>query len=347
MIATLLEIGDIHCRKSSFYSEGIKSFEEWFDKKFSDSARESTEIVIAGDFMHSIMFLPTAAAEACNLVNLFKRKASTIYVIPGNHDYGLSSYKVESSTPFLRELGVEVITEFCEYETKLGFKLLCDPWEFKKTHKQVSAQLEAAQDKEFDSVVTHWELEPMPNSSEFIDVTKLNTKTFACGHIHAHKQNPKYLGSILPNSISENKDEDQSVIRALVMDTENRSRFKVTDIDIPSFITLEKVTISTLSDIGKLPVNPKIFYKITYDGDIIHASDIRNQAKLYGIHVYKLDPIKKVSEEQELEENSIFAKDKLGSYTPVDILQFCKDQLDVTEEEYEWCLQFLKRRHSN
>lgn len=348
MIATLLEVGDIHCRKSVFYSEGIDSFKEWFDKKFPDESRATTEMLIAGDVLDSILFMPTAAAILESLSKLFHRKASHVYVIPGNHDYGLSGYKVESSTSYLRELGFIVFDTFGVYTTELGFKLLCAPWEFKRTIKDVNALLSAHKEESFDAIATHWELEPMFGSTEFVNLDGFKTKSFACGHIHAHKQNPKYLGSILPNSVSENKDEDQSVIRALIKNTEDDSKFKVVDIDVPSFITLQKVTVNTLADVSALPANPKVFYKISYDSDIIQGSDIRTQAKLHGIHIYKLESIKKEVEETSTPiDDSLFAKDKLGSYTPIDILQFCKDQLDLTEEEYEWTLQFLKRRHSN
>ena len=77
MIKALVGIGDIHLRKKDFFEVGIEKFEKWFDETFPNEAKENTEIILAGDIFDKIALLPSVAAEAVKLSNLFFKKAKT------------------------------------------------------------------------------------------------------------------------------------------------------------------------------------------------------------------------------------------------------------------------------
>src|SRR5574344_572623 len=124
MTKALIGIGDIHLRSKNYYKTGLKAFLDWFNKTFPDERREETEIVIAGDVLNKVAMLPFVAASTVNLFETLHKKAKNVYVILGNHDYGMSKYKVINTKDFLEKEGAIVIDTLCEYTTELGFKLL-------------------------------------------------------------------------------------------------------------------------------------------------------------------------------------------------------------------------------
>lgn len=337
----LVGIGDAHLRNRAFYKKGLRDFINWIDQTLPDSKKEDTEIVLAGDVLHRIYMLPTVSALALELFEMLHKKASTIYAILGNHDYGLNKYKVENSQVFLEKLGVVVINKFCDYETKNGFKLCCLPWVYGSSHSKVQKYIEEnTKDKTYDALVAHWELESVAGSPH-IDISSINTKAYFCGHIHSHDTNPQYLGSILPNSVAENKDYDHSVIRLLAKDMDT-GNVKQAEITIPSFLTLKKYTIQSLTDLKNLETNENIFYKIIHS-PIIDGKDVYIQARLLGLHVYKTEVLRE--EDEEIVSGSVkeFSIDKkYTSQNPADILTAYKDRLQLTDEEYTECLQIIE-----
>ena len=336
----LVGLGDAHLRNRAFYKKGLKDFIEWIDKTLPDSKKEDTEIVLAGDVLHRIYMLPLVSALALDLFAVLHKKAATIYAILGNHDYGLNKYKVESSQVFLEKLGVVVINKFCDYTTKNGFNLCCLPWVYGSSHAKVQKYIEEnTKGKSYDVLVAHWELESVAGSP-CIDISSIDTKAYFCGHIHSHDTNPQYLGSILPNSVAENKDYDHSVIRLLAKDTET-GNVKQAEITIPSFLTLKKQEIQSLTELKNLEVNENVFYKILHP-PIIDGKDVYVQARLLGLHVYKTEIIREDEESMisgEFKELSI--DKKYTSQNPKDILTAYKDKLGLTDEEYTDCCQII------
>lgn len=339
MIKTLIGIGDIHLRNKNFYRVGFKAFLDWFDKKFPDEARDSTEILLAGDVLNKVSMLPLVAASTVELFEVFHKKAKTVYVILGNHDYGLSKYKVISTKDFLEKEGAVVIEDFCEYKTKLGFNVLCLPWKYGASHAKVNAFIDSCDlSKEYDACTAHWELESL-YGSDFVDLSKVKAKTFMCGHIHSHKVNPKYLGSILPNSIAETKDSDKSIIRALSM-SETGDKWKEHELEIPNFLQLKTTTIQNLTDISHLSKEENCFYKILHPKTIA-TKDITAQAKLSEVNVYGTS----VLEEEKAEINLKADLESIKEYTTqshLDIINLYKDSLQIDNNLLGLCLQAIQ-----
>lgn len=283
----LIGIGDIHLRDSDFYTVGFSNFLKWFKQTIPDSFKDSTEIILAGDVLNKITMSPIVGSLAIQLFSTLHQKASTVYVILGNHDYGLNKYKVVNVKDFLEGLGAVVIDDLCEFQTKLGFNLLCLPWKYNCTHSQVNNFLQKldVKNKQYDVCTAHWELESL-FGSDFVDLQNVNATSYMCGHIHSHKSNPKYLGSILPNSISELKKNDASVVKILTKDQET-GVCKNNEFAIPSFIDIERVLITDLTDLQKLQSRLDLFYEIIHD-DTISKKDIKNQMKLLNLQIYGL-----------------------------------------------------------
>ena len=337
----LVGIGDAHLRNRAFYKKGLKDFINWIDQILPDSKKEDTEIILAGDILHRVYMLPLVSALALDLFEILHRKASTVYAILGNHDYGLNKYKVVNSQVLLERMGVVVINKFCDYITKNGFNLCCLPWVYGSSHAKVQKYIEEnTKGKSYDALVTHWELESVAGSP-YIDISSIDTKAYFCGHIHSHDTNPQYLGSILPNSVAENKDYDHSVIRLLAKDMDT-GNVKQAEMTIPSFLTLKKCTIQSLTDLKNLEVNENVFYKICHS-PIINDHDVYVQARLLGLHVYKTEPIREDEEAFEPGEFKELSIDKkYTSQDPKDILTAYKDKLGLTDEEYTDCLQIIE-----
>jgi hypothetical protein len=335
---TLVGIGDIHLRNKSFYKMGLKSFLTWLDKTLPDDKRDSTEILLAGDILNKVNMLPFAAASTVTLMELLHRKASTVYVILGNHDYGLSKYKVINTKPFLEKNGVVVIDQLCEYTTKLGFSLLCLPWCYGVSHDQVNKFIQSTiSGKHYNVCTAHWELESCYGSN-FVDVNNVPADAFMCGHIHSHKYNNKYLGSILPNSIAEAKDNDQSVLRFFTKTDDDKK--VVSDITIPNFLSLRQVEIKQLSDLKELDSGLEVFYKIIYPAELTN-NDIINQAKLCGIKVYETQQ----ADVENVDLGNVSNLGQVSEYvvqTHLDILKNYKDVLKIDDSVYNLCVQAIQ-----
>lgn len=320
----LIGIGDIHLRNKAYYQEGLAKFANWFDSKFPDNFKNNTEIILAGDIFNKVSMLPSTAARAIDLFNLFYKKASTVYAILGNHDYGLSKYKIVNTKAFLEKNNIVVIDDLCEFQTKLGFNLLCLPWKYATTHQTVNKFLEDKKSREYDACIAHWELESLYGST-FVELKDIKAKAFMCGHIHSHKTNPKYLGSILPNNIEEVKDNDPSIIKVLL---EKEDTSKVVDFEIPNFVNLQSVKIETLADINNLEKG--IYYKILYPKNL-SIKDINNQAKLAGINIYSLTKLLTDKLDIDLNKNLSNIKEYTAQ-SHQEILQAHKASLNIDEE---------------
>lgn len=283
MVCSLVGLGDIHTRNKPFYRYGFKEFLKWLDQKFPDESKETTEFFLAGDILNKVSMVPPTSADLIELDKVLKRKARTIYVILGNHDYGLTNYKVVSAEELLVSLGWVVITENQVLTTGLGFKVLCLPWQPSVSFAALNEYVESLKGTQFDAFVSHWDLDFSFSEDSFIKTQEVQTLAFMGGHIHSHKWNNKYLGSILPNSSAENKEQDRSVVRVVIKDFET-NKHKVVDLEIPSFVRLPKVYIKDLSELDSLEKSPDIFYKF-----ISNILNLKIEAKKRGLQVYKIE----------------------------------------------------------
>lgn len=338
MIKSLIGLGDVHLRNEDFYMTGLKGFSEWFDKKFPDSGKDSTELVLAGDVLNKVLMLPRVGASAIDLFALLHRKASTVYVVLGNHDYGLNKYKVINIKPFLEKENIIVIDDLCEYTTKLGFELLCLPWKYGATHTHVNSFIANLSPKEYDACIAHWELESL-YGSDFVDLSKVNAKSFMCGHIHQHSVNSKYLGSILPNNIEEKKDTDPSIVRVLVKDSES-GKFKNYDIDIPSFLQLRSIKIDSLTDLNSLEKGENIFYKIFYT-KTLSIKDVKDQAKILGINIYSVEATVDKKSDTDLKNDLENIKEYVAQ-SHEDLLKLYAEKLGLDSNLINLCTQAIQ-----
>lgn len=331
----LMGIGDIHLRDKAFYKKGIDGFLQWFDSKIPDTKKDCTEIMIAGDIFDRISLLPETSALAIKFFDVLRRKASTVYTILGNHDYGLTQYHVKNVTPFLKKLHVQVIEEPCTIETKLGFRILCLPWAYNLSHVKINEYIKNnCTGQSYDACVSHWEISPLFDSPN-IDLSEVQSASFYCGHIHSHSADNKYLGSILPNSIPEVKENDNSILRMLVKKDDGTCITK--DLTIPSFISIKTLHIQSLADLDQYSnvVNNNVFFKIKYNTNLT-VTNIENKCNLLNIQVYSIEPEHKEEEEDVnilLQEN--FLNNKV--YVPKnhkDLLQKYAGQFTLSEKEF-------------
>lgn len=336
MIKALVGIGDIHLRKKDFFEVGIEKFEKWFDETFPNEAKENTEIILAGDIFDKIALLPSVAAEAVKLSNLFFKKAKRVYAILGNHDYGLHRYRVENSKKLLDELGFIVIDNLTTLTTENGFRVLCLPWVYNTSLGKVNEFIKQNENENFDAVCAHWELEPL-FGDEFMDLSNVKTNSYMIGHIHSHNSNPKYLGSVLPNSVAEGKELDNSVIKMLCKDFD-QNKSKEREVPIPSFVSISEVVIQSLEDLSSLQKDSSVFYKIFHPATITEKS-VKTQAELLGLNIYSLEKIHEEGSEELNTEVEIKEYTKTG---PEDLIELYAEALNITEEEKIACLQVIR-----
>lgn len=330
----LMGIGDIHLRDKPFYKKGLNNFLEWFDSKIPDNKRDCTEIILTGDIFDKISLYPETSALAIKFFKTLHKKASTVYSILGNHDYGLTQYHIKNTTPFLKKLNVQVIEEPCTITTNLGFKLLCLPWAYNFTHAKMNDYIKKNCDQQYyDACISHWEIDSLFGSS-CIELNNVQSKVFYCGHIHSHATNPYYLGSILPNNISEIKTEDFSVLRMLVQKDDNNCITK--DLPIPSFISIKSTHIHSLTDLENIQnQDSTIFFKIYYD-PAISLNDIENKSKVLGLQVYSIEPEgKEEIEIPSLQEDFLLNKEVYIPKSHTDLLQRYAKQFKLSEKEFE------------
>ena len=284
MIDLLISFGDVHIRKDTWYKVGFSKFIEFLEKTLPDNNREHTEIVLPGDIVENIYLYPETCAMVTLLISTLNRKAKTIYVILGNHDYGLVYYKIKSLKPLLESLGVIVIDELSEVKTELGFELLCVPHDPSQTFEVLNEKLKQYTEKTYDCFISHRELKPMPDSTDFMDISNIKTNCFCCGHIHSHKNDNRYLGSILPNKVNEVKENDPSVLRIYRKDSKTYK-----DFELPVFVNIEKVFVQTSTDILNLAKKPDTFYYIMIVGNTLTIKDAKHYCELSNIPLYDCD----------------------------------------------------------
>lgn len=284
MTPVLIGFGDVHIRKDKWYVQGFEEFTKYIESTLPDNRRDFTEICLPGDIVEGISLLPSTSAMVTNFFAMLHRKAKTIYVVLGNHDFGLVYYKIKSLRPFLESLGVIVIKDICDYTTDLGFRLLCVPHIPLQSINEANEIIKQYEGIEFDCVVSHRELHPMIGSTEFLDLSNIKSNCYFCGHIHKHNNDERYLGSILPNKSDEVKGDDPSVLRIYQKDKKT-----YTDFNLPVFIDIQNVNISSVTQLQNFKVSPKTFYNFFIEGNALTIKDVKAYCELYNIPLYDCD----------------------------------------------------------
>lgn len=330
MTPILIGLGDIHIRKEDWYMEGFNSFIEYIDHTLPDSAKSYTEVFLPGDIAENIFLLPITSAMITRFIHILQKKASTVYVVVGNHDFGLVNYKVKSLRPFLENLGVVVIKQVSVVTTKLGFKVLCIPHKPSQTFAELNEELTQFTD-EYDCVVAHREVHPMIGSDECMDISRINSHCYFLGHIHSHGNDSKYLGSILPNKIDEVKKNDPSVMRIYRQDTKT-----YTDFTLPDFIDIQKVYVSSYEDIRNIIVEPHTYYSFIIKGNCLSTSDVKHYCTLNSIPMYSCDYEETDTKPIVSEDTTAVTIQRIPTLS--EFIQLYKDdilKLGMTEDRYQ------------
>lgn len=335
----LLNLGDPHLKYEPYYNYGLGRFIEWFDRTFPDKARDITEIFLAGDTLDKVTGTSSQEANAYPFISVLKKKAKYIYAIMGNHDYGIKALNIISNKEFLESLGITVISENCEFETKLGFKVLCLPWHPSYSYDTENAFLDLHQHDNYDCIVSHWEYKPL-FTDNFVDVTRVNSIAYAVGHVHT--QGNAYIGSLLPNSAAEQKTRTAfSVVRGIY---EKEGILKVCDTLIPSCVNIEEITLHSHLELGRLRSAIDTFYKIRYDKAALDKASILSWCKDNNINVYKEpEAISKSFEEFSIDTAELKLPEFSQGVSKASIIKTCKDDLSITEEEESKLLHLVNQ----
>ena len=112
---------------------------------------------------------------------------------------------------------------------------------------------------------------------------------------------------------------------------------KVEDINIPDFVKLATFTIKDLTDLNQLSKDSDIFYKV-YHPKTISSRDIIAQAKVLGLKVYGTE---KDREELSIDFKSIDDVQEYKVQSHEDILNSCRERMQLTDEVYNLCLQTI------
>lgn len=321
----LYGIGDLHISTKPYYVEGFNKFISWLSA-LNLGKREETEIFLVGDIFNSINITADTAAMFKRLVEVLDIKASAIYDIMGNHDYGIASYSVESTKQLLESYGIEVIDEPKIIKTKNGFDVICLPWtQANLSHtKKFVEQIDLT--KHYDAIATHWYITKPKFVNGTVDVdipSNLNVTSYFAGHIHNTREDDKYLGSILPNSCDDDKYASCSVIKCVSINGETKER----RITIPPFVKFVDIDLDKESFIDNGD-----WYIVHYSNKSIQKlKSIKDVSRIYKI-------VAKVSEEEEQANFDVTIKNVLDKkYFAFEYLNSKKPTM--SKDVYDYCTQ--------
>jgi len=145
------------------------------------------------------------------LMRLFLNlRFKSIYVLIGNHDIKRNKQgQLTCSLNFLQHdlfnKNVTLIYQPSFFESEnmailalpFIFPQFAEGWSSVKDYEKMQG---SKLDKEYDLIVGHFQDTSVKLPSESVDIEYLKTKFYALGHIH-DKNHPRYVGSIVPNSI--------------------------------------------------------------------------------------------------------------------------------------------------
>lgn len=244
---TICGIGDLHISNKQYYVEAYDKLLAWLSSQDFGCLRDELELFLVGDIFNSINITADIAAMFKRLVEVLYSKASKIYAIMGNHDYGISSYIVESAKGLLESYGICVIDKPCEITTDNGFKVLCFPWTQESISKSKQFMKSIDLSKQYDVLATHWYVTTPKfmngDQSSILEIPpELKVTSVFAGHIHNTGESDLYLGSVLPNAADDDKWANPSVLKIV-------SNGKETKKTIPPFVKFVTVDIDKSQDV--------------------------------------------------------------------------------------------------
>lgn len=273
-------IGDLHISTKPYYVEAYSKLLEWLSSLDFKASREDLEFFLVGDIFNSINITADIAAMFKRLVEVLYSKASRIYAIMGNHDYGISSYIVETTKGLLESYDIEVIDKPCELTTANGFKVLCFPWTQDSILKSKQFMKTVDLSKKYDVLATHWYITAPKfmngDTSGVLEIPKeLKATSVFAGHIHNTGESSLYLGSLIPNASDDDKWTNPSALKIV----SNGAESKIT---VPPFVKFVTVDIDSCSNIED---KEGVWYILEYS----QASSLKLQSIAKSIkHLYKV-----------------------------------------------------------
>jgi len=227
--------GDAHLSALNPYNIlAGENFLRWFDAQTFD---KDSYAFFAGDITERDTNPGIVIAQLIRLLMICHEKFKYTYIVLGNHD--VKSYKglVQNSLMFVPQtfdniIVIDDLTAVYDDDGNLP-KVLCMPHRYNEDFiKRYNDYLKAHADEEWDAIVGHF-YATESFSGDYVDVSKVKAKVKAIGHVHTRIA-PEYLGSLWPNSSSEDFTPYPRAIRCLKDGI-------VSEIPLPKFLQFVKV----------------------------------------------------------------------------------------------------------
>lgn len=227
--------GDVHFSSINPWNEQAgENFIRWFDKQdFGD--KNEIEALFAGDISERDTNPGKVIDQMWRLFNIASKKFRKVHVCVGNHDKKLYHNNEQHSLIFLSNFeNVIVYEKETIINTDTGYKVLMLPWQRMEDvsvtltdyYNNLSSEFT---EPTYDVVIGHWQIKEQRGLSwmqDGVDISKFKAKCYAIGHVHTRIRD-EYLGSVFPNSVSEQND---SYPRG----------YKVYENGVESFVTIPK-----------------------------------------------------------------------------------------------------------
>jgi DNA repair exonuclease SbcCD nuclease subunit len=193
-------IGDLHLSDSRPWSWEVSNKIVDFIIKHPLNSPDNTAILL-GDVTEDAFLSGQVFDLMAKLFSSLKFKHT--YVLVGNHDLKKNKQgQLTLSFEFLKRKlfrfdTITVINEDYDF-TIDGVKVLALPWKPVDMKKEYESFPDVG--NTYDLLVGHFQDKSINIPGETIDIDYINAKFICLGHIH-DKDHPRYIGSIIPNSI--------------------------------------------------------------------------------------------------------------------------------------------------
>ena len=232
-----LYFGDVHLSALNPYNtEAGENFLKWFEE-YDFGVKEDLEAFFAGDITERDVNPGTVIAQLVRMLQICHEKFARTYIVLGNHDKKLYKGAVQHSLMFVEDTwdNIFIIEDLQEIKTPNGFKVLCMPHRYNEDFcKRYNEYIADHADDFYNAVVGHFYISES-YGGDFVDISKLkNIQLHAIGHVHT-RISKSYLGSLWPNSASEDYTPLPRAVQVLSEDGKN------TEILLPAFLRFIKV----------------------------------------------------------------------------------------------------------
>lgn len=320
----LYVIGDLHISDKEYHIYGMNKLMEWI----RNTIPERSSLLFLGDILTSISANIVAVQQLVALIHLLRDMDIDVYILIGNHDYGMLNRQSKCADEFYKGLGCTVISDFGEVEIE-GINCLMLPWKRvseKEATKQINEKFAA---KKYDVVFGHWNCVSSPYIPN-IDISKVQATYKSFGHVHIRTEGCPFIGAPVPNASNEfptnavyqkfEKKEDGSVV--------------CSEKPLPEFIHLNHIVVAP----GKADKVESMLTKGDGNYYMLHVSTINDYSilKQIKLSIPSILGIKlNTSDEEDTDTKSLIGIDKLFSIVTSlpKLYQLLYEEKIITEEE--------------